>query len=419
MRQGASLSQCSYDHTACTQSSQTAPYSVPESRAKPQKRATPFNSNLSQLSSCCQSMDSYLPPTKRHKHDTYSSDSLETAETNKEIPWGVLECTENLGVPEVDEELLEREEHANEEISVDSDSETYNLLISREHIYTPDSYYLEKYQPDLTWTMRLILVDWMMDVCADFQLKRETFHYAVNYLDRFLSKVPRLSKANLQLVGTSSLHLASKMEEVSVPRIQDFVRATDNAYTIVQIRDMENCITKTLQWELAPPTLNMWANWYMRQWDFYIQYSDYAMDHILVKSLGDPIVVFKVPNAKAFARFREFMQLIDLVMLDVASLRYQSRALVISTLYVLLAFHFGQASLEEIAAQFPATSSFLDPNYPFNDLFGNFLKRYCGVELSELLPTIQYMASFLSLQFDYSVKKKYSPIIDVISNLQA
>jgi hypothetical protein len=411
MKQGASSSQHTFSLPTFKQP--TNFYSAPESQIRPQKHATPFTSNLNQQS--CQSMESYLPPSKRYKNDSYSFDSQETTETTRDIHWVVLECNENLGVPEVDEELLEKEEHAHEELAIDTfDSDTYSNLISREQYYAADSYYLEKCQPELTWTMRLILVDWMMDVCTEFQLKRETFHYAVSYLDRFLSKVPKLSKSSLQLLGTSSLHLASKVEEISVPRIQDFARATDNGYTIIEIRDMENYICKTLQWELSPPTLNMWANWYMRQWDFYIQYSEYAMNHILVKSLNDPIVVFKVPNEKSYARFRELTQLIDLIVLDVVFLRYQPRALATSALYVLLAFHFGQASLEEIATQFPTTSSFLDPRFPFNDLFGNFLGKHCRFELSELLPSIQYMAGFLALHFDYSIHINHNPEIDVI-----
>ena len=32
--------------------------------------------------------------------------------------------------------------------------------------------------------MRAILVDWMQEVCKDYLFKRETYHYAINYLDK-------------------------------------------------------------------------------------------------------------------------------------------------------------------------------------------------------------------------------------------
>ena len=37
--------------------------------------------------------------------------------------------------------------------------------------------------------MRKILVNWLQEVNTEFQFKRETMYLAVNYLDRYLSKV--------------------------------------------------------------------------------------------------------------------------------------------------------------------------------------------------------------------------------------
>ena len=34
--------------------------------------------------------------------------------------------------------------------------------------------------------MRIILLDWMSQVCNDTSMMRDTYHYAVNLLDRFL-----------------------------------------------------------------------------------------------------------------------------------------------------------------------------------------------------------------------------------------
>jgi len=36
--------------------------------------------------------------------------------------------------------------------------------------------------------MRAYLIHWLMEVCSDFTFRRETFHYIVNYIDRFLKK---------------------------------------------------------------------------------------------------------------------------------------------------------------------------------------------------------------------------------------
>jgi hypothetical protein len=45
------------------------------------------------------------------------------------------------------------------------------------------------HHPELDAKMRATLLDWMMEVCQDFLLKRETFSTAVSLCDRFMSKV--------------------------------------------------------------------------------------------------------------------------------------------------------------------------------------------------------------------------------------
>ena len=91
--------------------------------------------------------------------------------------------------------------------------------------------------------MRLLLVDWMMEVCDEFGLSRETYHLASTYTDLYLTKI-RCPIDKLQLLGASSLLLACKVEEIICPRVKDFVFATDNGFTNQQIIDMEAEIQK-------------------------------------------------------------------------------------------------------------------------------------------------------------------------------
>ena len=42
--------------------------------------------------------------------------------------------------------------------------------------------------------------------------------------------------------------LASKVEEVFIPRVADFALSTDGGYSKEQIIDMEMKLTKVLQW---------------------------------------------------------------------------------------------------------------------------------------------------------------------------
>jgi cyclin E len=60
--------------------------------------------------------------------------------------------------------------------------------------------------------MRAILFDWMMEVCTEFTLKRETYHMACNFVDRYLSLSQSIPKNYLQLLGVSAMFIAAKME---------------------------------------------------------------------------------------------------------------------------------------------------------------------------------------------------------------
>jgi cyclin A len=63
-------------------------------------------------------------------------------------------------------------------------------------------------QPDITFNMRTILVDWLVDVTEEYRMQTETLFLAVNYLDRFLSFMA-VQRSKLQLVGISCLFIAS------------------------------------------------------------------------------------------------------------------------------------------------------------------------------------------------------------------
>jgi cyclin A len=77
------------------------------------------------------------------------------------------------------------------------DFETFNFFIEREMHYHPDPFYFDKYQQSITPSMRSILLDWMMEVSSEFAMKRETFHYSVNYVDRYLTTDSNISKGML------------------------------------------------------------------------------------------------------------------------------------------------------------------------------------------------------------------------------
>ena len=126
-----------------------------------------------------------------------------------------LDFMKNESKMEIEAELTPEQEIKNfeqnlihNEIYVD----IFHNMIANEQDYSPDPFYFKLKQRELNNLMRSILVDWMIDVSSEFFLKRETFHTALNYVDRYLSIVPNIKKWDLQLLGLTSLFVASKME---------------------------------------------------------------------------------------------------------------------------------------------------------------------------------------------------------------
>nr|XP_045010638.1 cyclin-A2-like [Jaculus jaculus] len=120
--------------------------------------------------------------------------------------------------------------------------------------------YMKK-QPDITNSMRAILVDWLVEVGEEYKLQNETLHLAVNYIDRFLSSMSVL-RGKLQLVGTAAMVLASKFEEIYPPEVAEFVYITDDTYTKKQVLRMEHLVLKVLAFNLAAPTVNQFLTQY-------------------------------------------------------------------------------------------------------------------------------------------------------------
>jgi len=103
----------------------------------------------------------------------------------------------------------------------------------------------------------------MMEVCIDMRFQRSTFHVAIAYTDRFFEKSQHmLSTDHLQLAGVTALYISSKMEEVYVPEIKYFSKATNYSSSLNEICAMERQMMKVLGFKLFPVTLVSMLDWY-------------------------------------------------------------------------------------------------------------------------------------------------------------
>ncbi|XP_062159382.1 putative cyclin-A3-1 [Alnus glutinosa] len=135
-----------------------------------------------------------------------------------------------------------------------SDIYEYLRKIEMEPKRRPLPDYLEKVQKGVTANMRGILVDWLVEVAEEYKLLPDTLYLSISYVDRFLS-LDAVNKQKLQLLGVSSMLIASKYEEISPPDVGDFCNITDNTYNKMEVVKMEADILKLLKFEMGNPTI--------------------------------------------------------------------------------------------------------------------------------------------------------------------
>lgn len=175
--------------------------------------------------------------------------------------------------------------------------------------------------------------------------------------------------------------------------MKDFVASAANAYTSDQIRIMEMKICRALKWRLVPATIFTWVNLYMTKWDSFLEREENL-------KLMDTVIQFKKNESKTYFRFRELLEYMDAASLDVITLRYNVRELAVSFMYLILGRDSTIFSTDEIKDIFAKTGTLIPidkSTHGFIQVFSDFLAHYCGFTLTEMVPTMQYAASFFGL----------------------
>ncbi|XP_044475098.1 putative cyclin-A3-1 [Mangifera indica] len=137
----------------------------------------------------------------------------------------------------------------------------HNMEVDPKRRPLPD--YMEKVQKDIDANMRGILVNWLVEVAEEYKLVPDTLYLTISYIDRFLS-LNVLNKQRLQLLGVSSMLIASKYEQISPRNVADFCSIRDITYTKDEVVKMEADVLKALKFELGNPTIKTFLRRFTR-----------------------------------------------------------------------------------------------------------------------------------------------------------
>ena len=108
-----------------------------------------------------------------------------------------------------------------------------NIMLGH-NVQSMQDNYFKTVQTQIKPHMRKIVCEWMLEVTEEQQCQPEVFSLAVNYMDRFLSRV-QIAKSQFQLLACVCIFLASKFKE-SFPLCADkLVIYTDFSVTSEEI----------------------------------------------------------------------------------------------------------------------------------------------------------------------------------------
>jgi cyclin B len=127
--------------------------------------------------------------------------------------------------------------------------------------------YFKKKQKQVDSKMREVLVDWLIEVHNRYKMRDETIFLAVRLIDKYLSIRP-IEYDRFQLLGTASLMIAAKYEEIYPPKVKDFVYICANAYTRADVLKMEARILHLMNFDLVFPTSIQFFGFFQKLFKF-------------------------------------------------------------------------------------------------------------------------------------------------------
>ncbi|KAH6611069.1 g2 mitotic-specific cyclin-4 [Trichoderma cornu-damae] len=168
-----------------------------------------------------------------------------TSRVQRELEEARIEVEQTMTPEEIDEEMWDVS------MVAEYGDEIFEYLRELEIKMLPNPHYMEM-QTEIQWSMRTVLMDWLVQVHHRFNLLPETLFLTVNYIDRFLScKIVSIGK--LQLVGATAILVASKYEEINCPSLDEIVYMVDGGYTTEDILKAERFMLSMLGFELGWP----------------------------------------------------------------------------------------------------------------------------------------------------------------------
>ena len=223
--------------------------------------------------------------------------------------------------------------------------ELWQAMRRKELKYCHDPHYLRRHS-NIEPQMRAILLDWLVEISYAYRLHRETWHLALEYMDRFMSCSKQQMRIDrLQLIGMTSLFLAAKVEEIYPPKLKELASHMENYSNNNEdaISQFELFMLKSLNWQISPVTANTWLMTYLQIAAINGAVTGQCSEQLTTQMVM-PLNVYKNSNANKMnvtpvqqqfylRNYMKSVTLLDLCMFDIDSLKFGYSILAASAMY--------------------------------------------------------------------------------------
>ncbi|CAG9313361.1 unnamed protein product [Blepharisma stoltei] len=294
-----------------------------------------------------------------------------------------------------------------------------------EEEYKVNSLSIQNPLGSLTVLMRAILIDWMMEVCSDLLLHRETFHTALSHLNRAVMKMTNINKDNIQKIALLAIWIAAKEEEKPIC-LKKLVKVAEYEVPQGEILAMEREILYLVGWKIFPPTHVTYLNCILGEWDEFLtsQYGIFPCNsYVYFKGLNESarkreqdlldfrMITYKQLNQYSYKRYRELMQILDTASMDISFLNYKPSTASGALIYVMASKAFSDSEYlllrwDGIKLKKPGE---IEEKKIVHDTLSYFLcKTLCLKNIEEIEDCAKYIQQFLSLHFSYHSPMPYN-----------
>ena len=178
----------------------------------------------------------------------------------------------------------------------------------------------------------------------------------------------------------------------------------------------------------------MWLNWYLCQWDLFIDSMPEIKEKLIKYSNKNKsqksslnsddtnkIIYFKKADEKSYIYYRQATQLIDALLTDYNHLKLQQRHLIAAVIFIVISLFYEFPFFTQ--EQFPTISfneDFFIQLYKskefgiiINQVFGEFLSQSFNFTFEDIIPACVYCSNYVFFEFTFDL-----PLIIQLKNEQ-